>query len=180
MADVTHSSRSIVRVYRSPYGAPRVTTYDESTAASTATIAVGQVVAFDATDGATHRIIRCSSAAGRLMPANIVGISAAGSTSDGSTTGIGSIGRKLTVWAAAPELEFKFPFKGVIASTLVNTGLALHWDSTLSIHEVAANSTAANLTVRITDVIPGTVGDTGGYLVGRFFSSVVAPSVSGV
>lgn len=180
MADYTHSSRSCVKAYRTRYSAPPTNSYEESTAASTAVIGYGQVVSLDATDSAAHRIIRCSSAAGRLMPSNIVGVSAQGSTSDGSTSGLGTESRKLSVSEAAPDVEFLFPFKGVIASTLVNTGLALHWDSTLSIHEVAANSTAANLTVRITGVIPGTVGDTGGYLIGRFYSSVVAPAISGI
>lgn len=180
MSDVTHSSRSYVKAYRSRYGSPPTTTYDESTAASTAVIGFGQVVSLDATDSAAHRIIRCSSAAGRLMPSNVVGIAAQGSTGDGSTTGVGTEAKKLSVWQAAPDVEFLFPTKVVIASTLVNTGLALHWDSTLGIHEVAANSTAAALTVRITGVIPGTVGDTGGYLIGRFYSSVVAPAISGV
>jgi hypothetical protein len=169
-------------VYRSRYGSPPTASYDESTAASTAVIGFGQVVFLDDTDGATHRIRRCSTAAGRLMPANIVGVSAGAgnATAAGSSNSLGTEDRKVSVWEAAPDVEYLFPFKGVIASTLVNTGLALHWDSTLAIHEVAANSTAANLTVRITGVQPGTVGDTGGYLIGRFFSSVVAPSISGI
>lgn len=182
MANFTHSSRSYIKAYRSRYGSPPTKSYDESTAASTAVIGFGQVVMLDATDGATHRIVRCSTTAGAapILATNIVGVSAAGSTSDGSTTGLGTEGRKLSVWEAAPDVEFLFPTKVVIASTLVNTGLELSWDSTLGIHHLSANSTAGDLTVRVTDVIPGTVGDTGGYLVGRFFSSVVAPSISGV
>ena len=181
MADVSHSSRSIVRLYRTN-GVPRVKSYDESTAASTAVIAGGQVVMFDATDGATHRIVRCSTAAGAapILATGIVGVSAGGTGSDGSSGTVGSETRKVSVYEAAPNAEFLFPTKVTIASTLVNTGLELSWDSTLGIHHVSANSTAGDLTVRITGVIPGTVGDTGGYLIGRFFSSVVAPAVSGV
>lgn len=182
MADFVHSSRSCVTVYRSRYGTPPTRSYPESSCASTAVIGFGQVVIADATDGATHRIIRGSTASGAapILTANLIGVSAQASTSDGSTGTIGTEGRKLAVWEAAPDVEFKFPTKVVIASTLVNTGMELSWDSTLSIHHVSANSTAGDQIVRITDVIPGTVGDTGGYLIGRFFSSVVAPSISGV
>lgn len=136
-----------------------------------------------ATSSNNFRISRCSTSNGQtpIIPVNVVGVSAQGSTSDGSTSGLGSgNGRYLSVWEAAPDVEFLFPTKVVIASTLINTGLELSWDSTLGIHHVSANSTAGDLTVRITDVIPGTIGDTGGFLAGRFFSSVVAPSVSGI
>lgn len=181
MADVSHSSRSIVRLYRCN-GTPRVKSYDESTSVSTSVIATGQVVMFDATDGATHRIVRASTMAGAapFLGSNVVGVSAGGTGSDGSSATVGQETRKVSVWEATPDAEFLFPTKVVIASTLVNTGLELSWDSTLGFHHVSANSTAGDRTVRITDVIPGTVGDTGGYLVGRFYSSVVAPSVSGV
>ena len=183
MADVTHSSRSYVRFYRSRFGATPCKGYQESTAASTAVIGFGQVVQFDQTDSAAHRIRRASTAVGAapFLGTNVVGVSASASTSDGSTTGLANnSARQILVWEATAGVEFLFPTKVVIASTLVNTGLELSWDSTLSFHHVSANSTAGDLTVRVTDVIPGTVGDTGGWLVGRFFSSVVAPSVSGV
>lgn len=184
MADYVHSSRSVVRVYRSRNGSPPINKYEESTAASTAVIQFGQVVMFDpATSSNNFRVSRCSTANGQspILPANVVGVSAQGSTSDGSTTGLGvGEGRMLSIWEATPSVEFLFPTKVVIASTLVNTGLELSWDSTLGIHHVTANSTAGDQVVRITGVVPGTVGDTGGFLVGRFFSSVVAPAISGV
>lgn len=183
MADFVHSSRSYVKAYRSRVGSPPVTSYQESTAASTAVIGFGQVVQFDQTDTAAHRIRRASTMAGQapFLGANIVGVSAEASTSDGSTTGLADYrNRQISVWEAAPNTEFLFPTKVVIASTLVNTGLELSWDSTLSIHHLTANSTAGDQTVRVTGIIPGTVGDTGGFLIGRFFSSVVAPSISGI
>jgi hypothetical protein len=182
MADYTHSSRSAVRVYRSLHGSPPVNSYEESTAASTAVIQTGQVVMFDALSSAAFRVVRCSTASGAapIQPSNVVGVSAQGSTSDGSTNGLGTEGRKLSIWEAANGVEFLFPTKVVIASTLLNTGLELSWDSTLGIHHVSANSTAGDCIVRITGVVPGTVGDTGGFLVGRFYSSVVAPAISGV
>lgn len=182
MADFTHSSRSGVRVYRSRYGSPPTNSYDESTAASTAVIAGGQVVMFDPTAASAHRIVRCSTANGQtpIQPVNIVGVASGGTGSDGSSNTIGTEARKVSVWEAAPDVEFLFPTKVIIASTLVNTGLELSWDSTLGIHHVSANSTAGDQIVRITGVLPGTVGDTGGFLVGRFYSSVVAPTISGL
>jgi hypothetical protein len=182
MADYAHSSRSQIRVYRTRTGSPPCKTYDESSAASTAVIAGGQVVMFDPTAASAHRIVRCSTANGAtpIQPVNVVGVAAGGTGSDGSTGTLGTEARKLSVWEAAPGVEFLFPTKVVIASTLVNTGLELSWDSTLSIHHVSANSTAGDQVVRITGVVPGTVGDTGGFLIGRFYSSVVAPTVSGL
>jgi len=182
LADFTHSSRSAVRVYRSKTGSPPINSYDESTAASTAVIAGGQVVMFDPTAASAHRVVRCSTASGAdpIQPVNVIGVSAGGTGSDGSSGTIGTEARKVSVFEATPNVEFLFPFKGIIASTLVNTGLELSWDSTLGIHHVSANSTAGDRVVRITGLVPGTVGDTGGFLIGRFYSSVVAPSISGL
>jgi hypothetical protein len=191
MSDFTHSSRSGIRVYRSRYGSPPTNSYDESTAASTAVIAGGQVVMFDPTAASAHRIVRCSTSAGQtpilpvnivgpILPVNIVGVASGGTGSDGSSNTIGQESRKVSVWEAAPDVEFLFPTKLTIASTLVNTGLELSWDSTLGIHHVSANSTAGDQIVRITGVLPGTVGDSGGFLIGRFYSSVVAPTISGL
>ena len=181
MADLTHSSRSIVRPYRTRTGSPRITSLQESTAASTALIAVGNVVSFDLTDSAAHRIVRCSTSAGvtPILSTSIAGVAAEASTSDGSTTGLSNrLNRRLSVWAADPGTEFLFPTKVVIDSTLVGTGLELSWDSTLNIHHVSANSTAGDQRVWVTDIPPGTQGDTGGYLIGKFFSTAVSPAVT--
>jgi hypothetical protein len=180
MADVTHSSRSQVAAYRSAYGSPQIRSFQESTASSTAVIAVGQVVSFDLTDTAAHRIVRCSTGAGAapILSTSFCGVSASGSTSDGSTTGLSNANnRRIDVWVADGLTEFKFPTKVVLASTLIGTALELSWDSTLGIHHVSANSTAGDLKVWITDIVPGTVGDTGGYLIGQFTSTAVSPVV---
>jgi len=181
MADFTHSSRSAVTAYRAGKGSPRIVNLQESTAASTAVIAFGQVVSFDLTDTAAHRIVRCSTGSGAapILSTSICGVSAEASTSDGSTTGLSNAAnRRLSVYAADPDTEFRFPTKLVLTSTLVGTGLELSWDSTLSIHHVSANSTAGDLRVYITGIDPATVGDTGGYLFGRFFSTAVSPAVA--
>ncbi len=186
MADNAQSSRSYISVRTVRDGAPRIVNIQESTAASTAVIGFGQVVMYDPlVSSASFRIVRCSTSNGQtpILPANVVGVSAEGSTSDGSTTGLSNpLNRQIAVYAADAETEFSFPTKVVIASTLVNTGLELSWDSTLGIHHVSANSTAGDQVVLITGIDQSkcALGDTGGYLIGRFFSSVVARTISGL
>lgn len=175
--DITLSSRTIIRPYESDYfGSPCFTT-DASTCASTATIRVGQVVQFDiVSETASHRLVRASTAAGHPnLSTNIAGIAAASDNSDGSTLAANGA-RPLTYWPAVPGRRFLFPTKiAGTASTLIGTGLALGFDSTLGIHYLAANSTAGDLRVRVTDVI--NPGDTNGYVVGHFFSTAVSPTV---
>lgn len=183
MGDFTHSSRSFVSFKRCRTGSPRIGSYQESTSVASSVIGFGQVVQFDQTDSAAHRIRRASTMAGQapFLGTNIVGVAAEASTSDGSTTGLSDYrNRRLSVWEATLDTEFQFPCKLILASTLVNTGLELSWDSSLNIHHLSANSTAGDQTVIVTGIPPGTEGDTGGYLYGRFFSSVVARSVSGL
>lgn len=180
MAQITLSSNTVIRPYRSAKGAPRMISFQESTAASTALIKVGQVVQTDTVTGtAAFRIVRASTAAVPNLSITMVGVAAEASTSDGSTTGLSnSNNRQIAVWAADPDTEFLFPSKiSAVASTLVGTGLALEFDSTLSIHYLNANSTAGDLRVWITEV--PNPGDTNGYLVGRFFSTAVSPAVIG-
>lgn len=183
MADLIHSSRSQVRVYRSARGSAPVQAFEESTCASTGVIAAGNVVVRDSTGAATasHRIIRCSSATDGTpyLASEIIGVAAQGSTSDGSTTGLGTAGRKLPVFLANPGTEFLFPFKGTIASSLVGTSMELTWDSTSGFNYVGTNSTAGDPRVYITEVV-SPAGDTGGWLAGRFHSSAVYAAFSGL
>lgn len=178
MADVPLSSRTIVRPYRSRSGSPQIRNFELSTAASTALIAYGQVVSFDLTSSATHRVVRCSTASGQtpILSTSFAGVSAGADTSDGSTLGLGPT-RTLPVFVADNNTEFLFPTKLVIASTCVGLDYELSWDSTLSIHHLSANSTAGECTLTVTDTIPGTLGDTGGYFVGRFKSTACSPIV---
>lgn len=172
-------------MYRSAKGSARVLEFEESTCASTAVIGAGNVVVQDSTGGGSvaHRILRCSSAADGTpyLASVIVGVAAQGSTSDGSTTGLGTFGRKLPVFVADPGTEFAFPFKGVIASTLVGASLELTWDSTSNFSYVGINSTATDGRVYITGIHQNSaLGDTGGFLIGRFHSSAVLPAFSGL
>lgn len=177
MADYTLSTRTVIRPYRTRAGSPATLTRDASTCASTALIKVGRVVQFDiVSETASHRLVRASTAEGVILSTNIAGIAAATDTSDGSTLGLGEGKRPIQFWAADAATEFLFPTNiAGVASTLVGTGLALTWDSTRGVHFLAANSSAGNLRVWITEV--PNPGDTNGYVVGRFFSTAVSPVV---
>jgi hypothetical protein len=178
MADYTLTARDLIRPYRSRAGSPRIVTFDASTTVSTARIAVGQVVQFDATDSAAHRLVRSSTGTlNGILSVNIVGIAAQADESDGSTAGLGEGKRPISVWAADPQTEFKFPAQGTIASTLIGAARALKFDSTLGIHVCQlGNSTAAVLPIVITQVF--NPGDSNGYVAGRFASTAVAQSIA--
>jgi hypothetical protein len=183
MADFTHNAYSKVRPYRAGKGQPAIRHFELSTCASTAKIALGQVVAFDETSSATHRIERCSTASGEtpILSVLIAGVSAGADPSDGSTgDATYPLGpkRTLPVYIADGDTIFEFPTKLVLASTMLNVaGYELSWDSTLSIHHVSANSTAGDQRVTITGFNPANAGDTGGYVFGRFFSTAVSAVV---
>ena len=179
MADNVLSSRTIIRVYRTRTGSPRIVTPDASTCTTANLIKEGRVVQFDATSTATHRIVLSSTGTSPNLSTNIVGVAAQADTSDGSTLGMGEGKRQLTVWAADPATEFLFPTN--IAGTtpaLVNAGLALKWDSTLGIHYGVANSTAGDQRIWVTEVPSQFLGDTNGFVVGRFLSTAVAPAIA--
>lgn len=177
LAEITLSSRTIVRPWttRLANGTP-LGTFDASTCVSTALIQVGQIVQFDTTSTATHRLVKASTAGYPNLSTNMVGIAMSADTSDGSTTGLGEGKRPITVALFAPGAEFLFPTNiSAVASTLVNTGLALKFDSTLNIHVLAANSTAGDQRFWVTRVI--NAGDTNGFVVAKPISTAVAPSV---
>lgn len=177
MADITLSTATVVRPYTQFGGCPRIVHLEESTYASTAPIAFGNVVVLDeATATAAHRIVRASTGANRQLSTSIVGVSAEGSTGIPTTPGPA---RTLPVYAADGNTEFLFPFKGTVASSHVNTLQALSWDSTNNHHFVEVNSTAAACRVYITAIpdLAQVNGDTNGFYVGQFASTAVVPAV---
>jgi len=178
MADNALSSLCRVTPKRSDKGQASIRWYEASTAVSTALINVGQVVSFDLTSSATHRVVRCSTASGAtpILSTSFAGVSASADTSDGSTLGLG-INRKVGVYIADGGTEFSFPTKLVIASTMIGLNYELSWDSTLNIHHVSYNSTAGDCRVTVTGFDEATLGDTGGYVYGRFLSTSVSPIV---
>ena len=179
MADYTFSTRTnrSIRPYRTALGSYDLGTYDASTCASTALIQVGNIVQFDATATATHRVVRASTAAaGVTLSTNMVGIAMSADTSDGSTSGLGEGLRPISIALFTARSEFLFPTKiAGVASTLVNTQLALGWDSTNNTHYLNANSTAGDMRFWVTQVI--NVGDTNGFVAARPHSTAVAPAI---
>lgn len=178
MADNAPSSRAVVTPVRSAKGQPTMREFECSTSVSTSLIAFGQVVSFDLESSATHRLVRCSTSAGAtpILSTSIAGVSAQADTSDGSTLGLGN-NRKIPIFCADVDTEFSFPTKMVIASTIIGVAYELSWDSTLNIHHVSANSTAGDCRVYCTGFDPARLGDTGGYVYGRFLSTAVSPIV---
>lgn len=197
MADIAGSSNNIIRPYRSPLGSPQIRFFQESTCAATAVIRPGDIVSFDTvvTTG-TKRIVRAPSSGGaatnclQLGVTSIVGVALEGSTSDGSTTGLGADGaktngvRKIGVAIADGHTEFTgyLSSQGAqalpVGSSLVGTNKAVVYDRVhhaFFIH--STNSTTADQAVTITDVDEANIGDTGGQVIFRFLSSNVSPAV---
>lgn len=175
---------------RSGAGAAAVRYFQESTAASTAVIKIGDVVVRDTvvTTGG-FRISRGASSGGNsanllLIGQTIVGIAAEGSTSDGSTSGLvdtssGAAGRvinkKIGVYVAESDCEF-LGYLSAGASRSSNNGdnFAVRYDSTNHVYMVdSTNSTAALVTVKQTGIPEGTEGDTNGPIYFKFLSSNV-------
>lgn len=173
MAQISLSSNTGVSPWRTRTGSPRIMTLQgASTAASTATIKVGNVVQFDVTSTSLHRLVRASTGVTAIVSTTIAGVAAGAFSPDGASASTASI----SVWVADGNTEFKFPTK--IAGTtpeLLGTLMSLEFDSSLAIHYLRANSTAADQRVRITQVIDA--GDTNGYVAGVFISSACSPAV---
>lgn len=195
MADYTINAYSNPEHGRSRRGAsaPVVAYFQESTAASSAVIKLGDIVSQDtsvSTGG--FRIKRAYHAGGNggnllAIGQHIVGVAVEASTSDGSLTGLSSEGvglvqnRMIGVAAADPETEFVGYLIGsnnVSASSLIGQQKAVRYDSTNHIFGVdSTNSTAALVTVTITGVPQGTEGSTNGPVYFKFLSSNVSEAV---
>ena len=186
MAQITNSTRSKPKPYRSRGGTFDMRALPESTCISTAVIAYGDVVQFDVNVAtANHRIVKASSMANvpNVISTALIGIAVEGSADIGSTIAAGSEGggSKLLVCCANKETEFKWPTKATgaqHASSLVGTRRAIGYDSTLSMFYVdVANSTAGDATLVITEVIDA--GTTNGAVVAKFLSTNLARMISG-
>lgn len=194
MADWTIGAGSNPSHYRTRTGAatPVIRYFQESTAASTAVIKLGDIVSNDtvvSTGG--FRIRRAPFNGGNgsnlLNTTNVLGIAAEASTSDGSTAGLteGNLNqagnRMIGVFTAEPDAEFKGYLIGtdnVSGSSLIGALKAIRYDSTNHIYGIdSTNSTAALASVVITDVPLETVGDTNGPVIFKFLSTGVSPAV---
>ena len=180
--------------YITPFGSPQVRFYQESTAVSSQVIRAGHVVSFDTVAGTnSNRIVTAPSSGGAaarmLNTTNVVGVALANSTSDGSTTGLGTFGCLIPVAVADANTIFLGYLCGDLpnVSSIVGLQRAVKWDSTRNVFTVdSTNSTAADWSVVITGVPPGsvaggesndTVGDTNGPVLFKFLSSQTAPTV---
>lgn len=172
--DLTNSSRTTPRPYRSRKGDYSLYEFDASTCVSTATIRYGDVVQFDVnTAAANYRIVKSSTMANAptVLSTAFLGIALATSTGDGSTSG-----EKITVCLADAATEFLWPSKATVAqhtSTLINTRRAIAYDSTLGMFYCdVANSTAGDASLVIT-AVPDP-GSSNGQVVAKFNSTNVA------
>lgn len=162
----------------------------ESTCASTAVIHKGHVVTSDTVvSTAGTRLVRAPSSGGtggnllQVAITSLMGVAAEGSTSDGSTTGLGAASggsRRIGFYAAGPSVEFKGWCKGAnaVGSTMIGTQKAIILDSTLNTFFIdSSNSTAALAAVVITGIPSETDGDTNGPCYFRFLSSNLSPEI---
>ena len=204
MAQVNGSSNTTIRPYRSPFGSYQVRWFQESTCASSKTIQIGDIVTFDTVVTTHARIVVAPSsqgAAGNLLEngiTSLLGISLGASTSDGSTTGLNPStavqpeGRMIPVAIADGFTEFAINLSSVGAtpdlpnSTMIGRTYPIECIRTAvgqkGNHGVwflsSTNlSTAADLSFVVTDVPNDQVGTTGGYVVGKFLSTMVNRAV---
>ena len=203
MPNWTNSSGSWPRPYRSPWGSPQIRYFQESTAASTAAVNVGDLVRNNTivTTGG-FRVRRDESTGGgganlaHIGGAQILGFAVEGTTgpSAAGTGGFaddssesGQLRRRMVGVAVADGItEYLGYFKSggagttpVAASSLIGLARALVYDSTLNRYFVdSTNSTVADAYVMITDFPSDALGDSGGVpVVFKFLSSNVHPSV---
>ncbi len=170
MTDFALSSGSIMRPYRSPWGAFPTRGMAISTGISTLVIRVGTVVGLDVNSTAYQNcIVPSSISSGTLLSTAIVGVAAENPASAaGSTNGQGQV---IPVWEANPNVEFKIAtIGGLLNSTMVGQLRDLQWDSTLMIQVVtcgASRLTTAMPRVIVTGLLDAS-GDSGGYITVRF------------
>lgn len=180
-------------------GTPSIVYFQESTAASSAVIKLGDICSQDTTvSTGGFRIKRAYHGGGQetnllAIAQHIVGVAVEGSTSDGSNSGLVDlssnnnqiVSKKIGVVAADPETEFV----GFLASTaatapvsgssLIGLTRAVRYDSTNHVFTIDnVNSTVALHTVTITGIPDNTEGDTNGPVYFKFLSSNVSEAVS--
>lgn len=175
MTDFTLSSGSIMRPWRSPWGAFPIRGMALSTGISSAIIRLGQVVGLDVNSTSFQNCIIPSSLSSAVVQSTaIVGVAAEGpGAAGGGPSSTNAQGTVIPVWDANPNVEFRIHTrKGLLNSTLVGQVRDLEWDSTLNIHlvNVGASALAVPLPrVIITGLIDAS-GDSGGAISVRFLT----------
>ncbi len=204
MAQVDGSSNTRLWPVRSPFGSVQVRWFQESTAVSSKLITEGDIVSFDTVVSTHKRLVIAPSsqgAAGNVLEnggASLVGVALATSTSDGSTTGLGestSVGpspnRLIPVAVADGFTEFAVSISSVGAdhpppcSSMIGNQYAVMCVRTAvgtrGGHGVwfldSTNSTVADQSFVVTDVPDHQIGTSGGYVYGKFLSTMVSRAV---
>lgn len=168
MADITVSSGSICRPWRSPWGAFPTKGYTLSTGVSSAAIHVGRMVTLDWTGSTTAGKIKASTADNYFYGVGIAAETKAAGGVTGSATN-----DPIVVWEANPMVEFRANTKGAaLASSHLGLHKTLHWDSSANVNYVDLTaSTAADWRVVVTGLIDNE-GDTGGAVSFRFLQKL--------
>jgi hypothetical protein len=173
MAEITLSSGSICRPYRSPWGAFPIK--HMSLVSTTPAVLLGRMMHLNWTANSTD--------VGKVVPSTAdnfffgVGIAA---QAQAALTSSAVAGPVIPIWEANPNVEFIANTKGVaLGSSQIGLHKTLHWDSTLGINYVDLTaSTASDWRVVITGIagengltgLQGQIGDTGGQVTFRFLS----------
>lgn len=158
MAEITLSSGSGIRPYRSPWGAFPTINLTLSTGVSSAAIYLGDPLTLDG----SHQVKR-STASSHVQ---LAGIAAEANSS-------GSSGTAILAWDVNPMVEFSAYTKGgALTSTMVGATRPIIRDSTLNIWYIpTAATTQADERVLITGFVDS-LGDTGGQVSFRFLKDL--------
>src|SRR3990167_7951903 len=194
-----NGSTSSIRPVFNPYGSPAIRHYQESTCASSAVIRAGDPVTFDTVVTTHARIVKAPSsqgAVGNLLQNGIrslVGIALADSTSDGSTLGqtestapSNDRSKYIPVALADGLTEFSIQISSVgaapppLAPSLIGDSYPLEINRTYNRWFLSSTnlSTAADLSIVVTNVPLENIGDTGGWVHFKFHSTMVHRSVN--
>ena len=203
MAQVDGSSNTGLRPYRSLYGSIAIRSFEESTCASSKTIQIGDIVTVNTVVSTAFWAVLAPSSqgnGGNLLEnggGSLLGVAVSASTSDGSTIGhlpstVNADPRRLISVAIADGLtEFAINISSqgaqnmVPCSSMIGNSYAIECVRTAvgtkGNHGIwmlqSTNSTAADLSFVVTDVPDHQVGTTGGYVVGRFLSTMASRAV---
>jgi hypothetical protein len=181
MADITHSTRTSVRPYRSRGGTFDERHFQPSTiAASSALIRYGDIVQFDVNVAtANHRIVKSSTMANAPAVLSSAFIGIAMEADESSVSSAAPNPGNLLVCVAGANTEFLFPTKSVTASSHVGRRTQTAYDSTNKFFylNLASTHTDSSNTVVVTEV--PNAGDTNGFVVAKFLSTSLARIVSG-
>ena len=180
MADITHSTRTTPRPYRSRLGTYDLRAFQPSTCESSAKIAYGDVVQFDVNvASANHRIVKASTMANApaVLSSALLGIAV---EADGSSvSSVSPNPGTLLVCCGKSQTEFLWPTKSVTASSHATLRKQIAYDTTNSMFylNLASTSSDSSNSVVITEV--PNAGDTNGFVVAKFLSTSLARVVSG-